>query len=1673
MRDTLNEYLEKFKEKNYKRKKVLSIFLMLALVVTVGVSWKLKIIGISMTDDETMEKELEKEEAETEEVEIAEAETMMFDSDGQLLLTGDDDSEEAEEIVQTAEVKKYLKTSDGRPGVGDIIYLDSSGTAWFTDAHCYAVMYYNISSENPTGKFLASNESTQASSTRDTLTLWSFTLPDDFDSNLTIKFGRKNDNGEYNSTKQLGLESGNNYVIYEDDGGYFQTGTWRKSFTYEGEKLYIDRESFGNIASATLKFNGVTKDVTSISSDEKYLYYVFNVGDDVEDSTDITLSYGTGNTLTFHMSDMTGQKIVKLSGGTIDTTEQSYSRYIYFDATYSQLKYDSAETSGYNNSIPTYYQNERNVVCRAFDASGNYVDYPMTKVDGSSYMGTLVYKTNNEVSGTYNSFQFYSEECWYWECSAKTKKAELVDESKNCFVAHTSDTSIYNNVLRDGYWIKYGEIKDVEKNTDSVIVDIGKATKSNATSTLWLDATMYDYYSDYELNGYNRDTYNNSTAYSNDIAVNHRRYMNFKQFNQALSEYYAGSSDKVTNPIYTGHFQPNVEGFGCQFSVIASTLDLYGYQNYYKFISNNNSILNSSNDDSEAERKFNKGGYYDYATIGLVNNATYTDPVSKIKYPVSKGTTSLIEPHFNESFLQGSNSKKAVVGKVYQDVSFPFTQRKVFEKTDGYEEPVNYWWFDSASTTLYLKENEEDIGKYFLNGTVGTKDLRSKNVDSTGEPTNDVSNTYGFFPFNETAANSNASFYNYGFGSKITIDFRMTEDGKVTGEDGEKYDAKFRFSGDDDVWVFLDDQLVLDCGGGHGRVVGLINFAQNKSYVTKIKKAADSNTTYGPKSSDAAASTVKASYTYTAGGVDGNESITDKFYYVQENILEKLGNGKYDTTKPHKLVIYYMERGQWESNLSLAFNMPVEDKLKVSKNVDVTTNNVNDLFKSFFTTAPFTFSIKNMVTHFGKAVAGAADEIYDDIIFARDFSQGLTWSDNINTEEVKKGTNNNGIVASYNGKGNADPITKTNVIKYMGKDTVPKNVDQKQKRLIIFQPDSGGTVDITNMAYLGFWVSIESDSANINKLFIQLTDKDGRIAYGTLYGKTEGTLTNWRWSELTVSLSGMTYDSGFDKANVQSIGIEYDDNVYVFFDDFVFKPTNIVSKLNGFTQRQNTIPDYGSALTGQLENAVGATYTSSKDEEHCYAVDKNGNFTLTSKETATFVSQFRKGSYISLTEDLDSSQTDLYETTITVKEDSKTITAYSYASSSTVTPLSGTLTPTKQAYGTGGMSIGLDDGRVEKYLATIASETGAMDGNKYSEGKTVNTSGEKPSEVPTFVFRSFESPDSENANTHIILDYTNIVRTGSIEITKSENKTGELNGNYTFTIQFSNIGGSNLEGSATVPAQTFTIQKGQTYRIEGIPVGTEYTITESTDDNSTIHSVTENGVSKTFSKETKSVSGKVEVDTEAATGGKSYIYNFTNAKKPVTQITVQKIWDDSDNTSQRPEGGIYVKLYRSTNPTAEWGSASWVGVGDYINLVSGNDFTYKIDNLDVYVDYTQEVKQVYYYRIAEYTKSGDVYTEINSAHRLTNYELPVYSEKNTATSDGTDDGIINAADTGVYNVSSGKLIVTNTYKAPSYNLPKTGGSGTKLHIYSGLAIMLGCLYYGYVMKRKNVERRKV
>lgn len=623
---------------------------------------------------------------------------------------------------------------------------------------------------------------------------------------------------------------------------------------------------------------------------------------------------------------------------------------IYFDATFSDMSYsgDSATADGMpGNDGKLYY-----ILTR--DDKTDTLSGEMTRLEDRSESRHLWYVN---VPEGYTKVQFSDTATPPTSSDINGRATDTLtwgNLKEPCFYADTGDDITYGGDYRDGYWGEKSDIRDAEagKGADAEIVKLDTGIFTPQNNVKYIDSTLYDYYSDYELNGNNRANY----SYQN--TQKHRSYVEFEQFDRALSDYYkdyeasttSTTKKKVQYPLYTGHFQP--DGIDNDwFSKIAANLDLYGWGgNLY------NTFMAVNNANVDVDGNTNNNHSIDSSTFqGLVS-----DRRDGNHNPTLYGTD-LAEPHFNEKFLTGENSAKAVLGKVYKDVAFPFKQKNVFDGTnnDNKESVAQYWYYDSNETPLYLKKDTNEKDSYYLdsfNGDAEKEHSRNRNT------VNGEEDGYGFFPFNQYAGN-HVNQYNYGYGAKLQFDFTLTDNGRivVSYNNGEEQTVpiKFFFSGDDDVWVFIDDKLVLDVGGAHAKAQGLLEFGADgenntvTSYVSNIKASnnKDSNNEDSNKL-----------YYESLDGNTKNVTFNKKNYTFNWQSKEPITLTK--NTK-HTLTMYYMERGMWESNMAVAFNFPDHNELQVEKQVDATK--VRDSLQSYFkdsTRQKFTVSIKNWATHY-------------------------------------------------------------------------------------------------------------------------------------------------------------------------------------------------------------------------------------------------------------------------------------------------------------------------------------------------------------------------------------------------------------------------------------------------------------------------------------------------------------------------------------------------------------------------------------------------------------------------------------------------------------------------------------------------------------------------------------
>lgn len=243
---------------------------------------------------------------------------------------------------------------------------------------------------------------------------------------------------------------------------------------------------------------------------------------------------------------------------------------VYYDATLSKLSYkDTNDVKNDGKGIP--YPGTTKVYCYATNGT-NEQTVEMALDNKEGYPD--VYKA--DLPDGYNKVRFAAYDVQDAKVSENGNATDLVTIPGGlmnpCYYGDSSDDVIYKGGNRGGYWDEVYTVRDPEKEAEQHnskdVVDIKESKLTRNASTLYVNSTFYDYYTDYELNGKNRDNYDDYQASSQ------RTYVTFRQFDQALSDYY--KKKEVSIPIYTGHFQPDC--WDNPFSKIADKLELYGYE---------------------------------------------------------------------------------------------------------------------------------------------------------------------------------------------------------------------------------------------------------------------------------------------------------------------------------------------------------------------------------------------------------------------------------------------------------------------------------------------------------------------------------------------------------------------------------------------------------------------------------------------------------------------------------------------------------------------------------------------------------------------------------------------------------------------------------------------------------------------------------------------------------------------------------------------------------------------------------------------------------------------------------------------------------------------------------------------------------------------------------------
>lgn len=1000
----------------------------------------------------------------------------------------------------------------------------------------------------------------------------------------------------------------------------------------------------------------------------------------------------------------------------------------------------------------------------------------MYKVDDEVNKG--LWTTSTKYSDEYKKIQFrvYRNRLWpFTDNIYITEKleidksfavpvffADVLQKPENSKYYRTKD-----NILT-GYWSR---VPDNNKHGDiSKKIEIKKNNEKTNDKYI-AKATFYDYYSDLELKG------KNISEMSSNFSVNYQAGI----FNYAVDRYYRNKDSKEGK---NNKYNAIYEAVGGNLEILSNRIDA---EEEYIYGNRKPELGNDSNDyNNQYINLWSKGLHY---SSGIVD-----DTLNSNGEMTQNGSDYI--PQFDEGFLRGENAVNTNLGAVYPNVDFSFRLNN-----DG------YWEFDSMN-------NDEDASSRLKQDSE-----KGYYLEKSGEPIK-FRNENSFLPFDDPERNY-STIKNHLFGMKMSIPFRSTETGtiktnKINSETGKnEQDVIFKFTGDDDLWLFIDDKLALDLGGIHDAITGEINF-ESGEVITYLEEELNPIIVYQ-----------KNIYTEVL-----KEKIIAKYGDKAKDNLNEYGK-KYLAESEHNLNVFYMERGLEKSNLRMVFNFPTKNMLSVSNDID--TSAASEFFnEALDTLGGINYFLKNQVT------VGESLDVEKSAGFIG-AGKNIVFNDiNSNSDEYISVNSNvqSGIESSEIGE-------RSNTLKYTPSVDMPDWADKNTiKKYLVSIKSALGDINIDNYAYLKFDAySTNETSATGTELYVQVTDVNGNSvgdwASNLTYKSYSNTLPQEEWVSERISINKLKTLAGsnVDFKKIRSIDIGYirkDKTIYL--DDFKFYEEMVVNDEIGFSIQDREISDYKSleglnpidyskAKMSFVDKAwymLRTKYTGSSNynEGVPFSVE-NGMFGLANGQKAEFVNKFRLGTYLQLEqEDLNNK---IFDTTWTLKEENKEIDTNSLA-------------PNKS------LETVINDSNVEGLNDRVGYNVG--DGRMVlKNGTIINSNADSDSsgnKKETFVFRRFDNPDDKaKEGVNLNVEYKNTLKVGGIYLTKKLIEPAKFNQKFRFHIHYRNIAGRYLEENIhtdSSDSKTDLVQnvevivpkdvKEASILIDGIPAGTDYTIHE-------------------------------------------------------------------------------------------------------------------------------------------------------------------------------------------------------------------------------------------------------
>lgn len=463
----------------------------------------------------------------------------------------------------------------------------------------------------------------------------------------------------------------------------------------------------------------------------------------------------------------------------------------------------------------------------------------------------------------------------------------------------------------DVLWDTYSGISDGSKSLNSsgesnafwsalpssnTVTKISTSGGSNNTTYGYVDATLFNYRNRYQISQ-KSDWAAGEANLPFDFDI-------YGDYNTAVADWYRDNGDSTSTPLYQGNFrQKDAETLN---ETEAGTI---GYvksgDSHHDIFYNFFSVANGANRYNSTST-----GSASAAAIGLVD-----DKLSASGNITQNGVEL---PQFSTAFMETYN------GKTVQDITYynytnnnATTGSRTFSTIQsaytGLKFPFETKPSANGKNTVYYYDAATNGNRYYDKTTdtikIGESVYGCANDVGNGDP-----GTKGYYPFNPTNPAEKYKIVNC-FGTRFDIEFYMTSDGTLNGEA-----LNFSFTGDDDVWVYIDGILALDLGGSHNKASGSINLA-DKTYTLA---SGHYNGTY------------QSSYKYYSGlGPKANYVSTSSTETLNSELIASLQN----TDKAHTLTVFYLERGTFDSNFSMSYMLPTTSKLTIEEEIDVTDVN--------------------------------------------------------------------------------------------------------------------------------------------------------------------------------------------------------------------------------------------------------------------------------------------------------------------------------------------------------------------------------------------------------------------------------------------------------------------------------------------------------------------------------------------------------------------------------------------------------------------------------------------------------------------------------------------------------------------------------------------------------------